>query len=113
MRRDSRRHNLATIDIAYALVPQTDPKNRHLSRKSQDEVAADPGFLWCLRSRRDHDPIRSKLRELFEGDLVVPKHPWAFAKLGIWLAIGGMLTLPYRGPGAAKLVWARTRLMSG
>lgn len=30
---------------------------------------------------------------------------WAFAKIGIWLVIGGMLTLPWRGPGSAKLVW--------
>ncbi len=30
---------------------------------------------------------------------------WTWVKLGIWLAVGGLLALPYRRPGAARLLW--------
>ena len=34
------------------------------------------------------------------GDSVLA--PWVMGKLVIWLALGGLAVLPYRGPGAAR-----------
>jgi hypothetical protein len=66
---------------ADALMAETDAKDRDLSCKPQDEVAADAGFFWGLRSRRDHNLIWSQLRKFIEGHLVIPEDPGTFAKL--------------------------------
>lgn len=30
---------------------------------------------------------------------------WAWAKVAVWLAFGGLLALPYKRPGSARLLW--------
>src|SRR3990172_11266766 len=74
-------HDLAAECGADALMAETDPKDRDLSGKPQDQIAADAGFFWGLRTRRDHDPIRPELGKLLEGYLVISEDLGAFAKL--------------------------------
>lgn len=43
------------------------------------------------------------LARLGIAQLVLPA--WIWAKLGVWVAIGGLLAVPYRKPELARAVW--------
>jgi len=46
---------------------------------------------------------------LAKGQLGMP--PWVHVKLTIWVALGVILAVPYKFPGAAKVVWVVAPLL--
>jgi hypothetical protein len=63
--------NLTAIDIAYALVSQTDTENRDSPGKVADKVVGDTRFKGGARSWRDDNVRRVQALNLRQGYLVM------------------------------------------
>src|SRR5246127_5917413 len=69
-----RAHDPSAKRGTHRLVAQTNAEYRKLSGQPLNQFNRDTGFLRSTRPRRNHNPLRLALGNLFHGNLVVAVH---------------------------------------
>src|SRR5215475_9062284 len=73
--------DLSAKYLANRLMPQANAQDRYGFVKVADDVFSDPGIGRCSRSRRDHNPLRLKPLDFFQGDFIVAENAQVFTQL--------------------------------
>jgi hypothetical protein len=65
-------HDIASKDVADALMAEADAQDWDALTKGSDHVTADASFLWRARTWRDTNMIGPLFGDLFQRDLIIP-----------------------------------------